>query len=110
MTITSFFDFGNDHDAADRKVCRPIRLKAFNEELKQYQEDAIKNNEVSWPGDTPDLMVSMRNIDQIDTQNNLNAISRQSSFHRGMVNGLPIDEAITMRIPAIHSPNNLSKV
>jgi O-antigen/teichoic acid export membrane protein len=50
-------------------------------------------------------MESMRNSNQIDTQNNLNAISRQSSFHRGMVNGLPIDEAITMSIPVIPSPN-----
>ena len=105
MTKASFFDFGNDHDAADRKVCRPIRLKAFNEELKQYQEDTIENNQVSWPGDTPNLMESMRNSNQIDTQNNLNAVSRQSSFQRGMVNGLPIDEAITIRIPAIPSPN-----
>jgi hypothetical protein len=59
MTIaSSLYDQSKYHDAEDRKVCRPIRLKAFTEDLKQCQEGVLENNQVSWQGDTPNFVVS----------------------------------------------------
>ena len=52
----------------------------------------------------------MSDIDQIDTENNLNAFSQPLSFRFGMVNGLPIDEATTIRIPTTPSPNGSRNV
>jgi O-antigen/teichoic acid export membrane protein len=95
---------GNYHDADGRKVWRPIRLQRLTEGLDQRQEVA-KNSQVCWPADSPNLVMSTQDIDQLDTENNLNAIGHPPSFYLGLVNGLCIDEATTKRIPATPFPN-----
>jgi O-antigen/teichoic acid export membrane protein len=102
MTLNSS---GNYSGAESRKVCGPIRLQKLTEESKQRQEVARENSQEFQYRNSPNPVVPMSDIDQIDTENNLNAISQPLSFRFGMDDGLPIDEATTIRIPAITFPN-----
>lgn len=100
--VSSLDRSGNHQAARGRKVGRPIRLKAFTEEAKQRQRVAPEDSQIFWPSDSLNPLMPTRDIDQLDTQINLKAISLQpSSFQFGMMDGLPIDEVITQRIPAL---------
>jgi O-antigen/teichoic acid export membrane protein len=103
--ISSSDDSGKYRDAVGRKIWRPIRLKPHAEESKQHQEGATEDSQVFWSSDFPNLVMPAESIDQIDTENNLNALSDPSSFHFSMADGLPIDEQETWIIPALSAPN-----
>jgi O-antigen/teichoic acid export membrane protein len=85
MTLDGSSNYSN---AEGRKVFGPIRLQKLTENNQELQFANSSN---------PAMPVS--DIDQIDTENNLNAISQPLSFRFGMVDGLPLDEATTLRIP-----------
>ena len=56
---------------------------------KKLQERTSRNFGID---NSPIPVVPMGDIDQIDTENNLNTISKPLFFRFGMVDGLPIDK------------------
>lgn len=91
---------GNYSDAEGRKVIGPIRLQKLTKESKQRQKPTVENNQEFQYCNSSNPIMSMGDIDQIDTENNLNAFSQPLSFRLSMFNGFSIDEATTLRIPA----------
>lgn len=100
---------GNYSSAEARKVWKPIRLHKLTEELKQRQEVVRENSQEYQYPDLPDSVVPMSDIDQIDTENSLKAISQPWSFTLGAVTDVPIDEAITLEMPVTPFPEKRSE-
>lgn len=98
------FDDPDNYNAEGRKAYRPIRLHRLTEKSKQCQEDTRENSQGLQYHTSSNSGVFLSDIDQIDTENNLNAMSEPLSFRFSMVDGLPIDEAATLRIPTTPFP------
>src|SRR5579884_3018635 len=96
---------GNYSGAERRKVWSSMRQYKLIEESRQRQEVARENSRQFQDCNFPNPVAPVSDIDRIDTENDLNAISQPLPLRFWMVDGLPIDEASTWRLPIIPFPS-----
>src|SRR5690348_12462017 len=86
---------GNGRHAEGRNVWRHIHIMPHAKKSKQRQEVARESSRGILSDNSPNLVVSTRDIDQVSAEHNLNAISPTLATALAKDEGIALKAAIT---------------